>query len=140
MECFGGVGFVEETGMARLFRTSPLNAIWEGSGNIMALDLQRALSEEAVRKVFNEELKRIATDIPEAETLANKLRSERPDNLRLFAQQAALLFSADALTDASLRDMYVKTRITHPTPIWGAFGVKVDLDDPITRATNWMLG
>ena len=140
LECFGGVGFVEETGMARLFRTSPLNAIWEGSGNIMALDLQRALSDEAVRKVFNEELKRIAADIPETETLANKLRSERPDNLRLFAQQAALVFSADALTDPSLRKMYVQTRITHPTPIWGAFGVQVDLDNPIVRATSWMLG
>jgi putative acyl-CoA dehydrogenase len=43
MECFGGVGYVEETPLARLFRQSPLNAIWEGSGNVIALDLLRDL-------------------------------------------------------------------------------------------------
>ncbi len=138
LECFGGVGFVEETGMARLFRTSPLNAIWEGSGNIMALDLQRALSDETVRDVFNEELSRIAADIPETKALADQLRSKRPDNLRLFAQQAAVLVSADALADSSLRDLYVQTRITNPSPIWGAFAANVELDQPITRATEWM--
>jgi putative acyl-CoA dehydrogenase len=46
MECFGGVGYVEETPLARLFRQSPLNAIWEGSGNVIALDLLRALHRE----------------------------------------------------------------------------------------------
>jgi putative acyl-CoA dehydrogenase len=46
MECFGGVGYVEETPLARLFRQSPLNAIWEGSGNVIALDLLRALARE----------------------------------------------------------------------------------------------
>ena len=46
MECLGGVGYVEETPLARLFRQSPLNAIWEGSGNVIALDLLRALARE----------------------------------------------------------------------------------------------
>jgi putative acyl-CoA dehydrogenase len=42
LECLGGNGFVEETILPRLFRESPLNAIWEGSGNVIALDVLRA--------------------------------------------------------------------------------------------------
>ena len=44
MECVGGNGYVEEHGMARLFRDSPLSALWEGGGNVTALDVLRALS------------------------------------------------------------------------------------------------
>jgi putative acyl-CoA dehydrogenase len=44
LECLGGNGFVEESVMPRLYRDSPLNSIWEGSGNVTALDLLRALS------------------------------------------------------------------------------------------------
>ena len=46
MECHGGNGYVEEGPIARLFRQSPLNAIWEGSGNIICLDVLRALRRE----------------------------------------------------------------------------------------------
>jgi putative acyl-CoA dehydrogenase len=46
LECHGGVGYVEETPLPRLFRESPLNAIWEGSGNVIALDVLRTLSRE----------------------------------------------------------------------------------------------
>ena len=45
MECLGGNGYVEDGPMARLFRESPLNAIWEGSGNIMCLDVLRVASK-----------------------------------------------------------------------------------------------
>jgi putative acyl-CoA dehydrogenase len=48
LECHGGVGYVEETPMPRLFRESPLNAIWEGSGNVIALDVLRTLAREPV--------------------------------------------------------------------------------------------
>jgi putative acyl-CoA dehydrogenase len=56
LECFGGVGFVEESGMPRLYREAPLNSIWEGSGNVMALDVLRALSRtpEALQAFFAE--------------------------------------------------------------------------------------
>ena len=43
LECHGGAGFVEEGPMPRLFRQSPLNAIWEGSGNVQCLDVLRAM-------------------------------------------------------------------------------------------------
>ncbi len=46
LECHGGVGYVEDTPMPRLFRESPLNAIWEGSGNVIALDVLRTLGRE----------------------------------------------------------------------------------------------
>ncbi|MGZ4427821.1 MAG: acyl-CoA dehydrogenase family protein [Nocardioidaceae bacterium] len=46
LECLGGNGFVEESTMPLLFRESPLNSIWEGSGNVNALDVLRALSRE----------------------------------------------------------------------------------------------
>ncbi|MDT0406300.1 MULTISPECIES: acyl-CoA dehydrogenase family protein [Streptomyces] len=45
-ECLGGNGYVEESGMPRLVRESPLNSIWEGAGNVQALDLLRALRRE----------------------------------------------------------------------------------------------
>src|SRR5262245_5096906 len=46
LECMGGNGYVEEGMMARLYREAPLNAIWEGSGNVMCLDVLRALSRD----------------------------------------------------------------------------------------------
>ncbi|MBW8482450.1 acyl-CoA dehydrogenase family protein [Actinomadura parmotrematis] len=46
LECLGGNGYVEESGMPRLFRESPLNSIWEGSGNVAALDVLRAMAKE----------------------------------------------------------------------------------------------
>ncbi|MFF5008275.1 acyl-CoA dehydrogenase family protein [Streptomyces phaeochromogenes] len=46
LECLGGNGYVEESGMPRLLRESPLNSVWEGAGNIQALDVLRALQRE----------------------------------------------------------------------------------------------
>src|SRR5437763_2594231 len=46
LECLGGNGFVEDSGMALLYRDAPLNSIWEGSGNVSALDVLRAMVKE----------------------------------------------------------------------------------------------
>jgi putative acyl-CoA dehydrogenase len=46
LECLGGNGYVEESGLPRLYRDAPLNSIWEGSGNVQALDVLRALARE----------------------------------------------------------------------------------------------
>ena len=46
LECLGGNGYVEESGLPRLFRESPLNGIWEGSGNVIALDVLRAVQRD----------------------------------------------------------------------------------------------
>ena len=60
MECLGGNGYVEEGGegiMARIYREMPLNSIWEGAGNLMAIDLLRGLRKgEAVHAVLEKEL------------------------------------------------------------------------------------
>jgi putative acyl-CoA dehydrogenase len=46
LECLGGNGYIEESGMPRLYREAPLNSIWEGSGNVNALDVLRAMARE----------------------------------------------------------------------------------------------
>ncbi|MEO9224482.1 MAG: acyl-CoA dehydrogenase family protein, partial [Acidimicrobiales bacterium] len=46
LECLGGAGYIEESPMPRLFRESPLNGIWEGSGNVICLDVLRAAARE----------------------------------------------------------------------------------------------
>jgi putative acyl-CoA dehydrogenase len=55
-ECLGGNGYVEESGMPRLYREAPLNSIWEGSGNVNALDVLRATarSPESVEALLAE--------------------------------------------------------------------------------------
>ncbi len=47
MECLGGAGYVEESGMPRIYRETPVNSIWEGSGNVQCLDVLRALGRES---------------------------------------------------------------------------------------------
>ena len=56
LECFGGAGYVEESPMPRLYREAPLNSIWEGSGNVNALDTLRAMvkTPESVEAFFGE--------------------------------------------------------------------------------------
>ena len=55
MECMGGNGYVEDGPMARLYREAPLNAIWEGSGNVMCLDVLRAAAKdpEGLQRLFD---------------------------------------------------------------------------------------
>jgi putative acyl-CoA dehydrogenase len=58
MECLGGNGYVEESILPRLYREAPVNAIWEGSGNVMCLDVLRALTREPeAGEAFREELR-----------------------------------------------------------------------------------
>ncbi len=47
LECLGGAGYVEESPLPRLYREAPVNAIWEGSGNVIALDVLRTLARDA---------------------------------------------------------------------------------------------
>jgi putative acyl-CoA dehydrogenase len=46
LECLGGNGYVEDSGMPRIYREAPLNSIWEGSGNVICLDVLRAIAKE----------------------------------------------------------------------------------------------
>ena len=61
LECLGGNGFVEESGMPRLYREAPLNSIWEGSANVICLDVLRAFAREpGTWEVLLDEIGRLA--------------------------------------------------------------------------------
>src|SRR3954465_12117095 len=119
MECLGGNGYVEEGILARHYRESPVNAIWEGSGNVMCLDVLRALSREpdaasAVAKGLASEcgglpgLDDTVTFITQAFRRAD---SERV--ARLAVEKLALLAAAAALNAVSARhaQLFAATRL-----------------------------
>jgi putative acyl-CoA dehydrogenase len=80
LECLGGNGYVEASGMPRLYREAPLASIWEGSGNVMALDVLRALarSPEAVDAFFAEIDEAAGAD-PRLDAFAAATRAEFGD-------------------------------------------------------------
>ena len=75
MECLGGNGYVEESGMPRLYREAPLMGIWEGSGNVSALDTLRAMATrpECVDVLFDELAKTAGHD-PRLDTHVDALQ------------------------------------------------------------------
>ena len=80
LECLGGNGYVEASGMPRLYREAPLASIWEGSGNVMALDVLRALarSPEALDAFFAEIDEAAGAD-PRLDDFAAATRAEFSD-------------------------------------------------------------
>jgi putative acyl-CoA dehydrogenase len=94
MECLGGNGYVEEGGqgtMARIYREMPLNSIWEGAGNIMALDLLRALKKRGGGAARSEVV----------DALAAELDTSRGRHAALDAFAARLLARLDDAADAA---------------------------------------
>jgi putative acyl-CoA dehydrogenase len=80
LECLGGNGYVEASGMPRLYREAPLASIWEGSGNVMALDVLRALSRspEALQ-AYLAEVDEAAGAEPRLDAFVAALRDEFAD-------------------------------------------------------------
>ena len=101
MECLGGNGYVEEAPLARLYREAPLNGIWEGSGNVICLDVLRSIQKEpasleALLDEINgggERVKRDAASIPELirETASAEFRARRIVESIATALQASLM-------------------------------------------------
>jgi putative acyl-CoA dehydrogenase len=119
MECLGGNGYVEEGILARHFRESPVNAIWEGSGNVMCLDVLRALSREAdAASAVLRDLTDETQGLPgagEAVAFVGKA-FRRPDServARLAVEKLALLAAAAALNPVSPRhaELFAATRL-----------------------------
>jgi len=80
MECLGGNGYVEESGMPRLYREAPLMGIWEGSGNVSALDTLRAMATRPeCMEVMFDELSRTAGHDPRLDAHVTALRAELDD-------------------------------------------------------------
>jgi putative acyl-CoA dehydrogenase len=102
MECLGGNGYVEEGVLARLYREAPVNAIWEGSGNVVCLDVLRALAHEgeAARAVL-EQLGREASDLPGCadaiKFVASAFSSGDEAHARAAVERLALLTAVAAL-------------------------------------------
>ncbi len=119
MECLGGNGYVEETPLARLYREAPVNAIWEGSGNVMCLDVLRALSREgeAARAVLAD-LVRQCGDLPGAKEAAAFIAktlsgAEGEAQARAAVERLALLAAAAALTESapSVAEPFARARL-----------------------------
>ncbi len=80
MECLGGNGYVEESGMPRLYREAPLASIWEGSGNVMSLDVLRALTRSPRSlEVFLAEVEQAAGADPHLDARVRALKDQFSD-------------------------------------------------------------
>ncbi|MEX3923722.1 isovaleryl-CoA dehydrogenase [Paraburkholderia sp. BR10936] len=121
MEVWGGNGYVEEGPMARFYREAPVNSIWEGSGNVMCLDVLRALEREAdaaqalflawrrdaqTHPVLNAALDRLSA-------LLNGAPGTRETSARRIAQQIVLIAQAMLLRDGppEIAEAFIATRL-----------------------------
>ena len=135
MECLGGNGYVEELPLARLYREAPVNAIWEGSGNVMCLDVLRALAREgaAARAVLSD-LVRACGDLPGAQDAAafvagTLVAADGEARARSAVERLAMLAAAAALAEGapgSVAEAFARTRLA--TQRGGTFGT-AHLDD-----------
>jgi putative acyl-CoA dehydrogenase len=119
MECLGGNGYVEEGILARHYRESPVNAIWEGSGNVMCLDVLRALSREAdaamgVLQGLMAETKGLPGAAEAAAFIGNTFRRADGERAaRSAVEKLALLAAAAALNSVSPHsaELFATTRL-----------------------------
>lgn len=120
MEVLGGMGYVEETGLPLFYREAPLNGIWEGSGNVICLDIPRTLAREPLAaETLGAELL-AAAGADRRYDAALKAHAERWPALpaegeaRWYAERTALLLTASVLlrhAPEAVADAFVATRI-----------------------------
>jgi putative acyl-CoA dehydrogenase len=119
MECMGGNGYVEERPLARHYREAPVNAIWEGSGNVMALDVLRVLSRgkdlfELVLAGFERDLGASGRKTIEVLRAAMALCETDEGAARLLVEQLALAAGAAELARlgaGKIADAFLETRL-----------------------------
>jgi putative acyl-CoA dehydrogenase len=131
LECLGGNGYVEESGMPRLYREAPLQSIWEGSGNVQCLDVLRAMVKNpASVEAFFAEVQAGAGAEPRLDAYVSALREEIPGDLetiqtraRCIVERMALALQASLLVrygDPAVADAFCASRLGGE---WGqAFG------------------
>jgi putative acyl-CoA dehydrogenase len=130
LECLGGNGYVEESGMPRLYRQQPLQSIWEGSGNVICLDVLRALhrSPETLDE-FMAECRGAAGAEPAlddwVDALERELRDpdERETRARRLVERLALALQASLLVrygDPAVADAFCASRLADDRDL--AFG------------------
>ncbi len=146
MECLGGNGYVEEQGegvMARIYREMPLNSIWEGAGNIMALDLLRALRTGSVADALMHEVAGARRAHPAIDRLAASVHhglegATDEAQARRLAREVALLMQASLLVQNSpeaVADAFCVARLEQAADVLGLLPRGVDLEAVLRRAT-----
>lgn len=146
MECLGGNGYVEDWPLAALYREAPVNAIWEGSGNVMALDVLRVLQKEPdVAELVTEELRASCAGDPVLASAFDRLQAVlyEPRLLDVRARQLvegfAKLAAAAILRsqgNPAVADAFIATRIDGPARSTYGQGLETsDLKAILARAT-----
>ncbi|WP_329556255.1 DNA alkylation response protein [Streptomyces sp. NBC_00696] len=143
LECLGGNGYVEDSGMPRHYREAPLLSIWEGSGNVNALDVLRALTREpgTAEALFAELALAQGADArldSSVSRLKNELNQATETSARRLVEHMALTLQASLLVrhaPAAVADAFCATRLAGD---WGhSFGTlpdSADLDTILARA------
>jgi putative acyl-CoA dehydrogenase len=146
MECLGGNGYVEEQGegvMARIYREMPLNSIWEGAGNIMALDLLRSLRGGPVADALAQEVAPARGAHPAFDRLRDVVllgldgATDEPQARRL-ARDTALLLQAALLRQhapEAVFQAFCAGRLAAGSDVFGALPAGCDLPAIVARAT-----
>lgn len=145
MECLGGNGYVEEQGegvMARIYREMPLNSIWEGAGNIMALDLLRALRGGPVADALAHEVAPArgahpAFDAALARVLHGLDSVTQETEARGLARDTALVIQAALLRQHApdaVFGAFCAARLQQASDVFGTLPAGSDLDALVARA------
>jgi len=145
MECLGGNGYVEGEGegvMARIYREMPLNSIWEGAGNIMALDLLRALRGGPAAAAIAHELAPARGMHPALDRAAARVAAQADEGIdelgaRRFARDLALAVQAALLAQAAPPAVFAafcESRLDGAPDAFGQLPAGTDLDAILARA------
>jgi putative acyl-CoA dehydrogenase len=145
MEVHGGVGYIEETVIPRYYREAPLNGIWEGAGNVISLDVLRALRKEPLaREVFFAELETAGGENRAFDAAIDELHGLISGNAiaeqhaRYVAEKMALALQGAVLlrhAPAAVADAFCATRLKAGSGrAYGSFPGAIDIDSLLTRA------
>ena len=143
LECLGGNGYVEESGMPRLYRETPLNSIWEGSGNVNCLDVLRAMGRDAT--VFEAWLSEVelAGNHPQLDTYVGELKKDLSDaasiqyRARSIVERMGVALQASLLLrhgDEVIAQTFCRTRLGGERgQSYGTLPPEIDFDRIIER-------
>lgn len=146
MECLGGNGAIEDFIMARLYREAPINAIWEGSGNVQALDMLRALERSPnVLDAWFAEMDR-AQQSPLLRSAIRQLKEEFSDmdnaqfRARHLIEQLALCMQASLLLrgNEAVAEAFIASRLNpRSSHNYGSLPTGLAIDALLQRANPW---
>lgn len=139
LECLGGNGYVEDSGLPRLFRESPLNAIWEGASNIQALDLLRVLDRSPESfEAWRTELSHVQGAFPAFDAAVKEVDvSSSAGESRVLAQRLAVLLQASLLiryAPPEVADAFCATRLPQPPSVFGTLPSAANATAIVSRA------